>query len=63
MENRQTRAESAHPGESGSGTPAPEKGSPVPADTDAHDDEDRSDQKNPTNGNPLAPPINTDAGS
>lgn len=62
MQGIESRPRSTEPAEGDAGTPPPEEGSPTPADGGSGEADDAA-HKDRSDGNPLAPPINTDAGS
>lgn len=53
----------SEPAEGGAGTPPPERGSPTLPDDGLDDAVDQDAEKDRSEGNPLAPPINTNPGS
>jgi len=62
-EDNPARPRSTEPAEGGAGTPLPEKGSPTSADGGpgkANEDAEHNDR---SEGDPPAPPVNTQAGS
>ncbi|HUD95330.1 hypothetical protein [Sphingobium sp.] len=63
LQDIESRPRSTEPAEGDAGTPPPGKGSPTPADGGSGKADDDVAHKDRSDGNPLAPPVNIDAGS